>query len=155
MGRELDKPWFPNTPVGTFGRWGGATQSRRPLGLAAGGAWLGAGEPLTAPTASAAAAFFVVASSTGRFAATFSMTPLSAASLSAAVASSHTTDPTLESCRSRFCRGSSSSDDTSSSSRMTRVYLPLPRVTAPPRPPTEVPLRLPAGLPPAETPPCP
>jgi hypothetical protein len=31
-GRELDKPRFPNTPVGTFGRRGGATRSHRLLG---------------------------------------------------------------------------------------------------------------------------
>jgi hypothetical protein len=31
--RKLDKPRFPNTPVVTFGWQGGATWSRRPLGL--------------------------------------------------------------------------------------------------------------------------
>jgi hypothetical protein len=67
------------------------------------------------------AAFFIAA----RFATASFATLLSAASLSAATASSSTTGLASESCHIRFCRGSSSSDDTSSS-RMTRVCLPLP-----------------------------
>jgi hypothetical protein len=30
--KKLDKPWFPNAPVGSFGRWDGATWRRRSLG---------------------------------------------------------------------------------------------------------------------------
>jgi hypothetical protein len=78
-------------------------------------------------------------------------------------ASLSTAGPVPESCRNRFYRGSSSSDDTSSSSRMTRVCLPLPGAAAgleppagpPPRPLAGAPLRLPAGPPPAGTPPRP
>jgi hypothetical protein len=101
-----------------------------------------------APTA----AFFVAASSVALFA---------AASLLAMTASSRTDGPAPESCYSRFCRASSSPDNTLSSSRMTRVCLPLLRAVAleppavPPRPPIEVPLRLPVGPSPARTPPWP
>jgi hypothetical protein len=135
------------------------------LAPAADGAWPRAGERPAAHAASAAAALtvassvalssaafftavssvvfsfvalFVVASSTARFA---------AFSLSVVAASSSTVGPAPESCHSCFCRGSSSSDNTSSSSRMAHVCLPLlgaavlepPAAmeppTAPPRPP--------------------
>jgi hypothetical protein len=120
------------------------------------------GEPPVAPAASAAAAFTADSSTTlysiAFFTAASSVALLSVASLPAAAASSSTAGPAPESYRSHFCRGSSSSDDISSSSRMTRVCLPLLGATAleplvaPPRPPTGEPLWLPVGPPPAGTP---
>jgi hypothetical protein len=107
------------------------------------GTWPGAGEPPAAPaastvvlpaTSSVAAAFTaassVALSSATLFAAASSMALLSVTSLSAVVVSSSTAGPTPESYRCHFCRCSSSSDDTSSSSRMTRICLPLPKAGA-------------------------
>jgi hypothetical protein len=74
--------------------------------------------------ASSVAAAFAVTSSTTLFTVASSAALFAAASLSAVTAG-----PVPETCRSRFCKGSSSSDDTSSSLRMMRVYLPLPRAT--------------------------
>jgi hypothetical protein len=155
-----------------------------PLGAAAllapatEGAWPGAGEPPADPAASSAvlpatsstAAAFTVASSAALssvalYAATSSAALLSMVSLLVvtiiAVASSSTTGPALKSCHSRFCRGSSSSDDTPPSLRTTRACLPLPgaRVALeplagpPPQQPTGAPLRLPVGPPPIRMPP--
>jgi hypothetical protein len=122
------------------------------LATVADGAWSGASEPPATPVASAAAAFTTAPSVAS------SAALLSTASLSVTVASSRTAGPAPESYRSHFCKGSSSSDDTSSSSRMTRIYLPLLGATvleplvAPPRPPAGEPLWLPVGPPPAGTP---
>jgi hypothetical protein len=170
----LDKLRFPNTPTGTFGRWVGATWSRSPLGPGRQGRLAGAGEPPAAPvassiillaTSSAAAAITVASSvalsSIALFTAASFIALLSAASLSATAASSSTVGPAPKSCHNRFCRGSSSLDDTSMSSRMTRVYLPVSGAEAmespvvPPRPPAGAPLRLPAGPLPTGMPPRP
>jgi hypothetical protein len=138
-----------------------------PLGAAdllapvAGGTWLGAGEPPVALVASVAAAFTVASSATLSSPALFTVASLAAAAFTAtssttlftvassvalfaaASLSAVTAGPVAESCHNRFCKGSSSSDDTSSSSRMMCVYLPLPRATVlePPAAPLDRPPR--------------
>jgi hypothetical protein len=158
---ELNKPRFPNTPVGTFGWWGGAAALLVPTTK---DAWPGVGKSPTAPAATSAvlpptsssAATFTAASSMALFTAASFAALLSVASLSATTASSSAVElgPVSGSHRNHFYRGSSFSNDTSSSSRTTHTYLPLLRARAgpeppaglPPRPPARVPLWLPTGL---------
>jgi hypothetical protein len=120
------------------------------------GTWPGAGEspgaPTTAPftvasstmllsAASLLAAAFSVASSAAPITMASSVALLStaaittAASGAAGVGSLPLSPTALKSSRSHFCRGVSSSDNTSSTSRMTRAYLPLPGTGAGVEPP--------------------
>jgi hypothetical protein len=165
--RGLDKLRFPNTPVGSFGQWGGAAAL---LVLATKeGAWSGADESRAAPTvapfivasstvflsvASLSATASFMASSTAPITVTSSMALLSTAAITAAASDAVGASPlplgptALERRHSHFCRGSSSLDDTSSSSRKTRACLCLSGGGAWVEPPMELPHWPPAEMPP-------
>jgi hypothetical protein len=107
-------------------------------------------------TASLSAATFVVASSVALLsAASLSITTFIATTTLGAAGTEPLDPPTSDDSRNHFCRGVSSSDDISSSSRTTRtcLYLPLPGAGAGLEPPAGPPTRPPAELLPVGAPP--
>jgi hypothetical protein len=158
----------------TKNKKGGARQTEvKPLGAAAlfvpstkEGSWTGAGASPAAPmaipitaalstvplsAASLSATAFSMASSAALLSvATLSVaTTITAASSGAVGAGPLPLGPPAPECRhSHLCRGSSSSDDTSSSSRMTHACLPLPGARAGSEPPAGQPPQPPAEMPP-------